>query len=188
MSKNQFQWFEIRHHSKRPRCEGISPFVLHPSEKEFQHSLLVVCLLCALCIPTCKFKRKFPLQRWMCSDVTWIHTKNHVCAIWSWRGCCHIISLFFSLRDSFLEHLKLMLKENRRKTITLVGHHFQYERKILSEIFLISFWRWKFFSSKSSKFRSHFEFRLNTIDALSLTWALNRQGWKLVNSCCVLVW
>lgn len=36
---------------------------LPPSEKEFHHSLLVVCLLCAFCIPSCKLEQKFPLQQ-----------------------------------------------------------------------------------------------------------------------------
>lgn len=114
--------------------------------------------------------RKFPLNcfsklRW------WWRLRNAT----QRRCCCHHRSRFFSRRFFFLSRLADVEAENRRK----ISPSTCRPSCSLSPDFSLA----ENFSA-ILQHRQHPQLESSNVGgALSLTWALNRQGWKLVNSC-----
>lgn len=115
-------------------------------------------------------RRKFPLQR--STDVKRIVTIAQfgpgdavaITILFSWLGELERETRWRKIVENFPTSRPLWTKQ---------------ERKVLLRNFL-SGEEWSSMTASSSILN-----RLNILLALSLTWALNRQGWKLVNSCDV---
>lgn len=111
VSKNQFRWFEIRHHSEFQRCEGISPsFTFSPESKcKFHRSVVppsgARCVSSASLLVRTARRRKFPLKRRIIFDVKGIHTS-------SGRLRKVVLLMLLPYRLSPRERVSLSLAEN----------------------------------------------------------------------------